>query len=77
MSIKNRDDFRVFEEFNSKGDIVWRVKVGGKKGTTVTSSKTLEEATEMARQLNLDPWYAERGNTRKDRADRYPDQKIK
>ena len=77
MLIKNRDDFRVFEEINAKGITVWRVKVGGKKGSTVTSCNSLEEATENARQLNLDPWFAERGNTRKDRADRYPDRKIK
>jgi hypothetical protein len=76
MLISKRDDFRVFEELTSTGKHAWRIRVGGSKGTIVYSNKSFEEATEMARQLNLDPWYAERGNTSKDRAARYPTQKI-
>ncbi len=76
MLISKRDDYRVFEEITPKGKPIWRIKIGGKKGTTITCLNSLEEATEYARQLNLDPWYSERGNTRKDRSKRYSDQKI-
>jgi hypothetical protein len=69
MGSKNRNDFRVFEERTSKGSTAWRIRVGGSKGTLITSLNTIEEANEMAKQLNIDPWYAERGQTRKDRAD--------
>ncbi len=73
MLISKRDDYRVFEGITTKGKTIWRIKLGGKKGTTVTCLNSLEEATEYARQLNLDPWYSERGQTRKDRAGSYPD----
>jgi hypothetical protein len=42
-----------------------------KKGTSITSCNSLEQANETARQLNLDPWYLDRGNTRADRAAKY------
>jgi len=65
----NRDDFRVFEESSSRGTL-WRIRIGGSKGTIVCSFKTPEEATEKARRLNIDPWDSDRGFTRKDRAAR-------
>ncbi len=77
MLAKNRDDFRVFEEITTRGKQIWRIRVGGKKGTNITSLNTLEEANQMARQLNIDPWFSERGQTRKDRAGRYPDEPSK
>jgi len=33
----------------------------------VTSCNSVEQAAEVAQQLNLDPWYLDRGNTRADR----------
>ena len=65
--MKTRNDFRVYEERHRKGHAVWRIKVGGAKGEVVTTCNSLAEAQEQARQLNIDPWYFDRGHTRKDR----------
>ena len=67
MVNKVRNDFRVFEETNTKGDTIWRVRVGGKRGDVSISSYNQDEATETARQLNIDPWFLGRGQTRADR----------
>jgi hypothetical protein len=71
MLAKNRNDFRVFEEETMRGKKLWVVRIGGSKGTVITCLNSLDEATETARQLNLDPWFLSRGQTRKDRADQY------
>ena len=60
---KIRNDFRVYAETNTKGDTIWRVRAGGKRGDVSTSSYNLDEATETARQLNIDPWFLDRGQT--------------
>jgi hypothetical protein len=62
-----RNDFRVFEEQNRRGETVWRIKVGGAKGEAMTTCRTKEEADEQARQLNIDPYHFERGYTLADR----------
>jgi len=59
-----RNDFKVYEETDKRGDPIWAIRTGGRKGDIATNCKTLEEATEVARQLNLDPWYLSRGDTR-------------
>ena len=64
---KVRNDFRVFEERNSSGNTVWRIKLGGAAGETMTTCRSKEQADEDARQLNIDPYYYDRGHTRKDR----------
>ena len=66
---KVRNDFRVFEEANSRGETVWRIKVGGAKGETMTTCRTKEEADESAKQLNIDPYYFDRGYTLADRVE--------
>jgi hypothetical protein len=65
--MKVRNDFRVYEEINRKGETEWRIKVGGAKGETMTKCRSKEEADESARQLNIDPYYLERGYTVADR----------
>lgn len=68
---KIRNDFYVFEETRRTGETVWRVRIGGKRGTGITTCQTQEKADEIARQLNIDPWFLDRGNTRADRAAKY------
>jgi len=67
MVTKTRTDFRVYEEVTTLGKTLWRIRIGGRKGDMVTSCNSVEQAAEVARQLNLDPWYLDRGNTRADR----------
>ena len=64
---KPRNDFRVYEEENRKGETVWRIKVGGAKGEVMTTCRSKEEAEESAKQLNIDPYHFERGYTLADR----------
>lgn len=68
MKAHKRTDFKVYEEKNRMGDMVWRVRSGGSKGDVTTNCKSLEAAEKLAHQLNLDPWFLDRGNTRADRA---------
>ena len=72
MLAKKRNDFRVFQEVTTLGKTLWRIRTGGAKGHMITSLNSLAEAEETARQLNLDPWFLDRGQTRKDRADQSP-----
>lgn len=67
---KIRNDYRVYAEETVKGKAIWRIRIGGKKGTTIISCNSIEKANETARQLNIDPWYLGRGNTRADRSAR-------
>lgn len=60
-------DFKIYEETNSYGKTVWRVRSGGKRGSAVTSSYNKELAISQCDSLNRDPWFFERGQTRKDR----------
>lgn len=64
---KARNDFRVFEEANRKGETVWRIKIGGAKGETMTTCRTKKEADAQAQQLNIDPYYFDRGYALADR----------
>jgi hypothetical protein len=67
MVTKVRNDFKVYEEVTTLGKTLWRIRIGGRKGDVVTSCNSVEQAAEVAQQLNLDPWYLGRGNTRADR----------
>jgi len=67
MVTKVRNDYRVYEETTQTGKTIWRIRIGGKKGTAITTCQTQEKADEVSRQLNIDPWYLDRGNTRADR----------
>jgi hypothetical protein len=64
MVTKTRNDFRVYEEVTTVGKQVWRIRSGGRRGDVTTTCNSLAEATEMASQLNLDPWFLNRGDTR-------------
>jgi len=70
MVKKAHNDFRVQEEKRRTGETVWRVRSGFNYGHPITTCQTQEKAEEIARQLNIDPWYLDRGNTRADRAAR-------
>jgi hypothetical protein len=59
-----RNDFRVYEEVTMTSKTLWRIRSGGKRGDVATNCKTEKEAKEIARQLNLDPWFLHRGDTR-------------
>ena len=59
MSIKT-NDFRVYEEVTTKGKTLYRVKTGGIKGDIITSCTTQKAAEEVARNLNIDPWFLDR-----------------
>lgn len=68
MAYKHQD-FKVFHEQDTQGRQFWRVRSGGEKGDVATSCSNLEDAKKIAHQLNLDPWFLDRGFTRKERAD--------
>ena len=61
------NDHKVYEDYNVKGDQIWKVKTGGPRGDVVTICRTPEAAQEMADKLNRDPWHLDRGQTRADR----------
>lgn len=64
---KIRNDFNVYEEVTTTGKTLWRIRSGGKRGDIITNCNSLEEASQVACQLNLDPWYLSRGETRLER----------
>jgi len=41
--------------------------VKGKKGEAITSCTSLESANTLAKNLSINPWYFERGDTRAER----------
>lgn len=61
------NDHKVYEDYNVKGDTIWKVKTGGGRGDVITICRSLEEAESLADKLNRDPWYLDRGQTRADR----------
>ena len=61
------NDHKVYEDLNVKGDTIWKVKTGGRRGDVVAICRTPEAAQEMAAKLNQDPWHLDRGQTRADR----------
>ena len=65
-SIMN-NDHKVYEDLNVKGDTIWKVKTGGRRGDIVAICRTPEAAQDMADKLNRDPWHLDRGQTRADR----------
>tara|TARA_B110000503_G_scaffold139136_1_gene226826 strand:+ start:65 stop:280 length:216 start_codon:yes stop_codon:yes gene_type:complete len=65
---KVRKDFIVDEYINKQGELRWRVISGG---TVVTICRALKEAQELVTNLNIDPWFLDRGFTRADRAAAY------
>jgi hypothetical protein len=62
---KVTNDFRVSEWTTIRGQQRWRVLVGGTD--VVTVCHTLKDAQNIAKNLNIDPWFLDRGNTRADR----------
>jgi hypothetical protein len=64
---KTRNDFRVYEEETTLKKPIWRVRSGGHRGDCVSSCNSLSEATVLAKNLNIDPYFLERGQTRNDR----------
>lgn len=64
MRPEKRNDYRVAETVSLKGQQVWQVTIGGDEKVTTCSSK--EHAEHIAKQLNLDPWFLDRGYTRAD-----------
>ena len=71
MKAHMRNDYKVYEETNRKGEPVWRIRTGGINGDTVTTSKSKEAAIEQAQNLNIDPYFYERGQTRAERVAAY------
>lgn len=69
--MKTRNDYKVYEDTNRKGEQVWRIRAGGINGDTITTSKSKEAAIEQAQNLNIDPYFYERGQTRADRIAAY------
>lgn len=67
MVNKMRNDFKVYEEVTTTGKTLWRIRTGGRRGDITTNCNTEAEAIEVARRLNLDPWYLSRGDTRAER----------
>jgi hypothetical protein len=67
VTVKKRNDFRVFMEVTTKGKTLWRIRSGGKTGDIITNCNSENQANEIAQQLNLDPWFLVRGQTRADR----------
>tara|TARA_B100000780_G_scaffold218265_1_gene157429 strand:+ start:205 stop:456 length:252 start_codon:yes stop_codon:yes gene_type:complete len=66
MHSSKRNDYRVVETTRREtGKPIWKITVGG--DINVTTCNTLAEATALAKNLNLDPYYLERGQTRADR----------
>ena len=63
-----RNDFKVYQEKTIQGKTIWRVRSGGPRGDVSTNSYNKDTAEEFARQLNIDPWFFSRGDTRADRA---------
>lgn len=58
-----RNDFTVVETTRRTGEQVWKVLVGG---DTIATCNDLKKAQQLAENLNLDPWFLDRGNTRAD-----------
>lgn len=65
--IKNRQDYKVYEEKDIRGNTLWRIRSGGKRGDVATNCKTQAEAEQIAHELNQDPWFLHRGDTRRER----------
>lgn len=64
MRRENRNDYRVTETTRRTGEQVWKVTVGG--SLVVSTCTTFARAQELAKNLNADPWFLDRGNTRAD-----------
>jgi len=63
MHPRNRNDFRVVKK--KKTTAMWSILYAG---TSFVNSKDYESLVELARQLNLDPYYLSRRQTQADRA---------
>jgi hypothetical protein len=64
---KTRQDFKVYQEKDTYGKILWRIRSGGSKGDVATNCNTKEQADYFAFKLNQDPWFLHRGDTRVER----------
>jgi len=69
--MKKHNDYKVYEGTNRQGAAVWHIKIGGANGQIITTCRSIEEAIEQTQQLNIDPYYFDRGFTRADRAAAY------
>ena len=65
MLPSKRNDFRVVPHKDLHGNARWKIMIG--RTETATICQTKQEAIELAKNLNLDPWYLERGQTREER----------
>jgi len=77
MKAHMRNDYKVYEDTNRKGELVWRIRAGDINGATITTSKSKEAAIEQARNLNIDPYFYERGQTRAERVAAYNEYEAK
>jgi len=69
MHSSKRTDFKVKPHKDLRGNARWKVTIGGTE--TVTICHTEQHANELAKNLNLDPWYLDRGQTRAERVASY------
>ena len=69
MRPSKRTDFKVIPHKDLRGNARWKVMIGGTE--TVTICHTEQQANELAKNLNLDPWYLDRNQTRADRIASY------
>ncbi len=65
---KVRNDYRVYPYYATANPDIeqWQVRSG--VSDVITTCRDLDKAESIAAALNRDPYYLERGNTQKDRA---------
>jgi hypothetical protein len=64
---KTRQDFKVYQEKDTYGKILWCIRSGCSKGDVATNCNIKEQADYFAFKLNQDPWFLHRGDTRVER----------
>jgi putative SOS response-associated peptidase YedK len=69
---KKRNDYKVYDYRSSAYPELaqWQIRIGesDRLAVVVSTFRDYDKAVETARQLNIDPWFLDRGNTRADRA---------
>jgi|GEM_PF-2070718 len=68
MNREDRNDFTILETNRTTGQKIWQIILGGK---AITVCVTEKQAVDLAKNLNLDPYFLNRGQTRSDVAARY------
>jgi hypothetical protein len=68
---KMRNDYKVYEyrSTNEPDILQWQIRIGESSRTpeVVSTFRVYDKAIETAKQLNIDPWFYDRGQTRADR----------